>query len=132
MISIVVVILLGIGVGQYNHFVRAHRVVASENVKQAIASNKSVVFYRDDCPTCRKTLPLLLARNLVKQDLVLVNMNGQSNQHFKGDYHLKSVPTIVNKAGNYSDLTTDDFVDAIKAVEPETFHFSNSTDPTVK
>ncbi|RRG17334.1 thioredoxin [Weissella viridescens] len=127
------VVLLGFGIGQYNRFIRSNRVVSTEQIRHAIEQNKTVVFYRDDCSSCRKTLPFILTRNILKHDLLLVNMNGPKNRHFKADYKLKSVPTLVNKTGSYSDLTTDRYFDALKAVEVDTggMDFSSSPDPTV-
>lgn len=65
-------------------------------------TEKSVVFYRDDCSECQSIFPLLYYHNLFKNDLVFVNMNQPLNRRYIQKYNLKSVPTIVKNDEHYS------------------------------
>ncbi|WP_317919748.1 thioredoxin family protein [Tetragenococcus halophilus] len=58
-------------------------------------SNKTVVFYRDDCPHCQHVFPYLYYRKLIKNDVTLVNLNNPANRLYIAKYKIKSVPTVI-------------------------------------
>lgn len=63
---------------------------------------KKIVFYRDDCSDCQSIFPFLYYRNIVKDDLIFVNLNQEKNRSYITEYQLKSVPTIVTKEAQYA------------------------------
>ncbi|MBM7617383.1 thiol-disulfide isomerase/thioredoxin [Weissella uvarum] len=135
LLIIILLVFLDYEIGQYNKFLRSNRNVPSTQIKKGVKNNKSVVFYRDDCTSCRKALSILLVRNLFKKDLVLVNMNGSANKNYKTKYKLTSVPTIMNNNGNFDNLPTNDYIKAIQAVEKTDSNnsdLSNATDITIE
>lgn len=64
-------------------------------------SNKTIVFYRDDCSECRQLFPLLYIHHCINNDLIFVNMNQPFNRQYIQKYDLKSVPTVVQKGKKY-------------------------------
>lgn len=57
-------------------------------------NNKTVFFYRDDCPDCQSVFHKVYWHNVLKQDVVFVNMNNVSNRKYVKQYKLVSVPTF--------------------------------------
>lgn len=92
--------LLLMTVGSITQMNAFEKKTATINLTQK--EEKAIVFYRDDCPDCQSVFPLLYYHNLVKNDLVFVNMNQPANRHYIQTYNLKSVPTIVKKDHQYS------------------------------
>lgn len=71
-------------------------------VKLSPQTEKAIVFYRDDCPDCRSVFPVLYYHNLIKQDMIFVNMNQSLNRRYIPLYNLRSVPTIIKNGHHYS------------------------------
>lgn len=80
----------------------AHYVVSSINSRnpvdlETIKMAQTVVFYKDDCPDCKKVLPKMILKNIFTQDSVFINLNNQKNRRYIRIYELKEVPTIVEQ-----------------------------------
>lgn len=93
----IIIILIG---GSFLHMRSFEK--KSDPIELGNQTDKTIVFYRDDCPDCQSVFPLLYYHNLLKNDLIFVNMNQPLNRHYIQKYNLKSVPTIVTKSHEYT------------------------------
>lgn len=87
----VVIVIVMIIVGIYSNF-RNKDYVDLETKEPEIA-----VFYRSDCPTCKKIYPKITIK--AAQDFKnprFVNLVNKENHKYIKKYYLKSVPTTVN------------------------------------
>lgn len=107
----VILILIGFGFGQYQKDLKSTAPVSSQQVKQAVDDGRHVVFYRDNCPACKKAMPMLKARNLIKKDTLFVNTNGKENKKLAQEYGIKSVPSVLNQNGILASSNTGSITD---------------------
>lgn len=92
--------LLLISMGAILHMYHVERQQTVVHLKEN--EPKKIVFYRDDCSDCQSIFPFLYYRNIIKNDLVFVNLNQEKNRSYITEYQLKSVPTIVTKEAQYA------------------------------
>lgn len=87
----VAIVLVMMMVGMYSNF-RNKDYVDLETKEPEIA-----IFYRSDCPTCKKIYPKITIK--AAQDFKnprFVNLVNKQNRKYIKKYHLKSVPTTIN------------------------------------
>jgi Thioredoxin. len=87
--------------------------VSAQVVSNAIASNKTVVFYNQDCSACQRAFPKLMFRNWLHKDILFVNLHSKKNNHFVNDYKIQGTPTYVNNAGSFYNVKPDQLDDLL-------------------
>lgn len=65
-------------------------------------NQKTIFFYRDDCPDCQSVFHKVYWHNMFKQDVVFVNMNNANNRQYVEKYKLVSVPTFYQDKTAYT------------------------------
>lgn len=63
--------------------------------------DRTVVFYKDDCPDCQSVFPYLYFRHLFINDVVLVNLNQPKNRPYINQFNVTSVPTFIHGEQRY-------------------------------
>lgn len=102
-LQVMSVLILILGIGYLAGSLHIERQLQKrEVVNLDISEDQKILFYRDDCPDCRKVFPVLYIKNFSKRDLIFVNLNQQKNRRYIHQYQLKEVPTIISGKSSYS------------------------------
>ncbi|USI64387.1 thioredoxin (plasmid) [Lactococcus lactis subsp. lactis] len=73
---------------------------------KSIDKDKIQLFYRDDCPDCKKIFKQIYLHNLIKQDIQFINLKPINNRHYIDEYNIHTVPTFIHKNKAYAGTNT--------------------------
>lgn len=84
------------GVFAFNQHV-SHVLNQKDIVKIKTNNESTVLFYRDDCGSCRSIFYYtVMKRDLLRKNIQLVNTNQPKNRHYISEYKLTEVPTFIH------------------------------------
>lgn len=114
-LQVVSIIILILGIGYLVGSIHIERQLQKrEVVNLDISEDQKILFYRDDCPDCRKVFPALYIKNFSERDLIFVNLNQQKNRRYIHQYQLKEVPTVTNGKRRYSGIDAGEINHTLK------------------
>ncbi|QVK12616.1 thioredoxin family protein [Weissella ceti] len=123
----ILLVLIGFGFGQYNKVLSDTKPVSAQQVTNAVDNNEQVVFYHSDCSACQKAMPLLMGRNLIKKDTLFINIKGKENRQLLKKFDIKSVPTLINVNGTFSNAPATSLMENMIIEHDDNFYQSTST-----
>ena len=104
-LQVIAVLILIVGIGYLAGSVHIKQQMQKREVVNVTNSeDQKILFYRDDCPDCRKVFPSLFIKNFLEQELIFVNLNQPENRKYIQQYQLKEVPTVINGKNSYSGI----------------------------
>lgn len=105
--QILTVIILILGIGYFAGTIHIKQQMQQREVVNLNDSeDQKILFYREDCPDCKRVFPNLYIKSLLDQELILVNLNQPKNRKYIQQYQLKEVPIIFNGKRSYSGIDT--------------------------
>lgn len=106
LLTVIGVLVGGFMTHNYVNYIEKKQVAV--NLKHVNNLNhKTVFFYRDDCPDCQSVFHKVYWHNVLKRDVVFVNMNNASNRKYVEQYKLVSVPTFYQGKTAYIGTSTE-------------------------
>lgn len=81
---------------------------------KSIDKDKIQLFYRDDCPDCKKIFKQIYLHNLIKQDIQFINLKQINNRHYIDEYSIHTVPTFIHKNKRYAGTQTEKIKEILK------------------
>ncbi|WPD51868.1 thioredoxin (plasmid) [Lactococcus lactis] len=81
---------------------------------KSIDKDKIQLFYRDDCPDCKKIFKQIYLHNLIKQDIQFINLKPINNRHYIDEYTIHTVPTFIHKNKTYAGTQKEKIKEILK------------------
>jgi len=98
-----------VGIG-FNFYSTEHSQVPIKSIDK----DKIQLFYRDDCPDCKKIFKQIYLHNLIKQDIQFINLKQIKNRHYIDEYTIHSVPTFIHKNKRYAGTQKEKIKEILK------------------
>ncbi|MCZ9602824.1 thioredoxin family protein [Lactobacillus crispatus] len=74
-----------------------HELNQKNIVKIKTNDDSTVLFYRDDCKSCRSIFSYaVMKKDLFRKNIQFVNTNQPQNRHYITEYKLTKVPTFIH------------------------------------
>lgn len=75
--------------------------VNQENKREIVQleknDQKTLFFYRDDCPDCKRVFKQVYLLGSIKGEPITINLNQEKNRKYISAYNIDQVPTIIQK-----------------------------------
>lgn len=95
-VILAMIFLLVVGTITFNQHV-SHELNQKNIVKIKTNNESTVLFYRDDCESCRSIFSYaILKKDVLRKNIQLINTNQPKNRHYISEYKLTEVLTFIH------------------------------------
>lgn len=81
---------------------------------KSIDKDKIQLFYRDDCPDCKKIFIQIYLHNLINRDVQFINLNQEKNRKYIDEYNIHTVPTFIHENEAYAGTQKEKIKEILK------------------
>ena len=81
---------------------------------KSIDKDKIQLFYRDDCPDCKKIFKQVYLHNLINHDVQFINLNQEKNRKYIDEYNIHTVPTFIHENEAYAGTQKEKIKEILK------------------
>lgn len=110
-IKVAVIVVL---IGSLLFCLNFYRTEHSQTTIESIDKDKIQLFYRDDCPDCKKIFKQIYLHNLIKQDIQFINLKQINNRHYIDEYTIHTVPTFIHRNKTYAGTQKENIKEILK------------------